>query len=558
MRRSGLVLIIPAALLAAAAQAQPAPEAPPSSEPAASAPAPAEPAPAAPASAAPATQAARPVAAPAPAARPEATPPKPPKEEEPYRPRLLAPTFPEDRYPGDPIGGATDVELARPGKAPPLRFALHGYFRAPMRFSRVHRGEGTTKEGEGNYNYRTPFLIDDHYYQSGFLYLPINERPWSETYLSVGNDKLTATVGIMSSQFTNHEAYDVEKQFGVTQGWLTYRFNPMDGLNIKVKGGAFWDRFGYLPKYDTYLFGRTHQVGGQVRADYQMGDFTFWGLGGVGTYNEQINAKMGLTMLTYGSVGASWNRTVEVAGYYVKSATKDKRAMQELTDADMSVIGADARVSTMFGRGYVGYSSISADQVLFLAPALEVMHSYGRFIMDNYLGQNSNNGVGGLKNVAFQYDLSVRDLVQGLTKSKSGPLPWGGDITASVFGVYTKVASDQRVDPSVTDPNEIRKQHKDGISKWKWGSELGWRATDWAGIYLRYDHVVADLDDSATSFRVLSPRVALFTHFLTNEMIFVQFSRYWYKDAVFLREGQEAMEKYPDEKVFKLQAQITY
>lgn len=557
MRRSGLVLIIPAALLAAAAQAQPAPEAtPPSAEPAASSAAPAAPAPTATATAA--SEAARPAAPPAPAAHSEVAPPKPAKEEEPYRPRLLAPTFAEDRYPGDPVGGATDVELARPGKAPPLRFALHGYFRAPMRFSRVHRGEGTTKEGEGNYNYRTPFLVDDHYYQSGFLYLPINERAWSETYLSVGNDKLTATMGIMSSQFTNHEAYDVEKQFGVTQGWLTYRFNPAEGLNIKVKGGAFWDRFGYLPKYDTYLFGRTHQVGGQVRAEYQVGDLTFFALDGVGTYTENIQSKMGLTMLHYASVGASWNRTVEVAGYYLNASTKDKRAMQELTDASMGVIGADARVSTMFGRGYVGYSSVSADKVLYLAPALEVMHSYGRFIMDNYLGQNSNSGVGGLKNLAFQYDLSVRDLVQGLTKSKSGPLPWGGDITASIFGVHTKVTSDQRVDPSVTDPNEIRKQHKDGISKWKWGTELGWRATEFAGIFLRYDHVVPDLDDSATSFRVISPRVALFTHFLTNEMIFVQFSRYWYKEAVNLREGQEAMEKYPDEKVFKLQAQITY
>jgi hypothetical protein len=476
-------------------------------------------------------------------------------EHEPIIPRLLAPTFSEDRYPGDGRGSETEVVLVRPGKMPPLRFAMHGYFRAPMRFSRVKRDAGTMTPTEGNYNYRTPMLVDDDYYQSGFLYLPINERPWNETYLSVGNERMTATVGLMNSQFADSDVYKIENQFGVAQGWLTYRFKPVDNLSVRVKGGAFWDRFGYLPKYDTYIFGRTHQVGGQLRAEYQAGDFTFWALDGVGTHEGQFNAKQGMTMVHYAQAGASYDRTVEVSLYYLNASTKDKHPLQELTDASMTVLGADVRLKTLMGRGYLAFSSIDANQVLYLSPAIEVMHSYGRFIMDNYLGNEakSNRGKGGLQNLGFQYDFSVADLYRGLNQTKASPLPWGGDITASVFGVRTKVASDQPTD--WTDVASIRASRRDGVTKWKWGTEVGWRATEWAGVWLRYDHVVPDTDDSAASFRVISPRIALFTHLLSQEMIFLQFSRYWYKQAVQLRGGTEP---WPDEKVIKLQAQISY
>ncbi|MBI5537657.1 MAG: hypothetical protein HY898_33345 [Deltaproteobacteria bacterium] len=566
MRRIGHLLLVQAIVSVAAVASAQQPGSDPQPDKAPPAPTesarPAEPpAPPTPTVAAPPAAATTPPPAQRPAATapPSANAPAPPKvEEQEYVPRLLAPTFAEDRYPGDPVGGQTDVELSRGGKLPPLRFALHGYFRAPMRFSRVHRAAGTTTSEEGEYNYRTPFLVDDDYYKSGFLYLPINERAWNETYLSVGNERMTATVGLASTQFSDAETPTIDKQFGIAQGWLTYRYKIVEGLGLRVKGGAFWDRFGYLPKYDTYIFGRTHQVGGQARLEFQTGPFTFWVLDGVGTHGEDIASKHGLTMVHYAHGGVSYDRTVEVGVYYLNASTKDKRQFQDITDSDMTVLGVDARVSTLLGKGYVAYSSIDANRVLYLSPALEVMHSYGRRIMDNYLGTDAktNGGMGFLKNLAFQYDFSVANLYRGLMKTKASPLPWGGDITASVFGMLTKVQSDQPTDWSTTDT--IRDTRRDGVSKWKWGTEGGWRATEWAGIFLRYDHVVPDQDDSATTFRVISPRIALFTHFLTQEMIFVQFSRYWYKQAVQLRQGEIQGERYPDEKVFKLQAQITY
>ncbi len=497
---------------------------------------------------------------PEPEPEPARSPPPPAREvpdaaEEPVdtRPRLLAPRFAEDRYPGDGIPSSTQLQLtSSEDGAPTFGVALHGYFRAPFRFSRVEREAEDVGEGESKHNYRTPFLLDDDYYVSGFSYLPVNQRPWNETYLSVGNERLTATVGLMSAQFSDSEAEDYSSQFGVAQGWLTYRFRPADWMKVQVKGGSFWDRFGYLPKYDTYIFGRTHQVGAQARVEVETGPLTFWVLDGVGGHTESIKSKQGLTMIHYAQAGVSYDRMVELGLYYLNAHSRDKRSMQDIEDGEMGVLGVDLRLHTPVAKLYAAFSSISADKVLYLAPALEVMHSYGRLLMDNYLGteQGSEKGTGGLKNYAFQLDFSVADSYRGFTGSKSSPLPWNGDIMASAFGVMTQVDSKQVSD----DPFE----NKDGITKWKWGFDGGWRATEWAGVFLRYDRVIPDVNDSASSFRVLSPRVAVFTHFLSQEQIYFQYSNYAYKERVRLRPGQVANEEFPDEDVFKIQAEISY
>jgi hypothetical protein len=410
----------------------------------------------------------------------------------------------------------------------------------------------------GEYNWRVPQLVDDDYYLSGFLYLPINQRAWNETYLSVGNQRMTATLGLLGMAFSDSEEFRLENQMGVAQGWLTYRFEPVKNLRVRLKAGSFWDRFGYLPRYDTYVFGRTHQVGGQARIEYQAGDLTFWLLDGVGTHDREAGKQQGMTMVHYAHAGAGWNRNVEIGGYYLNAATKDAHPIgNDVVNSDMTVLGVDVRFKTLVGAGYVAYSSIDANKVRWLAPAIEVMHSYGRFLMDNYLGTDagSKNGVGALKNIAFQYDFSVADLVRGITHTKASPFPFGGDVTLGVFGVMTKVASEQVTD--YRDAATIRATRRDGVTKWKYGGEFGWRATEWAGVFLRYDRVVPDLDDSALSYRVISPRVALFTSFITREMIYFQYSRYSYKDAVRRREGQ-AEDLKPDENVFKLQAQISF
>jgi hypothetical protein len=437
-----------------------------------------------------------------------------------------------------------------------LRFAMHGYFRAPMRITKVPRAEGSTKANEGSSNWRTPLLIDDDYYHSGFAYTPVNETDFTELYFSVGNDKVTATMQFQGSLYSDAAKTDVSRQPGISQGWLTYRTNldfvPFFKTRLRVKGGAFWERYGHLPKYDTYIFARTHQMGENVRLEFERDTFTFWLLHGIGTHLEDIPANQGLTLLNYASIGASWARTVELGGYIFDSKARDKRGLSQLTDASMSVVGVDLRVDThAAGRFYGATSYISADQATFTSPAIEVMHSYGgRGITENYLGtQSSENGTGSLWNVGFQYDLSVAETTKALTGEPS-PLPWNGDITASLFGLYSFIQSSQAsADPLV---------NKDDRKAFKWGAEGAYRITEWMAASLRYDRVVLDTQDSANSFRIISPRLAFFTSFITREMLYLQYSRYVYNERIRLRSGQENLEYFPHDHVLKIQAQMSF
>lgn len=472
------------------------------------------------------------------------------------QPRLMAPRFGESFYPAQPPedGLLTGIPI---DEKRGIRFALHGYFRAPMRITKAARAEGSTKPNEGSYNIRTPYLIDDDFFRSGFAYTPVNEQDWTELYFSVGNDHLTATFQLQGSLYSDASRFSVDRQLGLAQGWLTYRtdlgFVPYFKTHLRVKGGAFWDRFGYMPKYDTYIFGRIHQSGEQIRLELEHDKTTLWVAHGVGVHLEDIASNQGLTLLHYATVGASYDRTVEVGGYVFDSSAKDKKPLKELTDASLSVIGADLRVDTHYaGKVYGATSYVKADQATYTSPAIEVMHSYGgRGITENYLGtQSSENGTGSLWNIGFQYDLSATDLYKTWSGAKGSPFPWQGDVTASLFGLYTFVQSKQQSpDPLV---------NRDDIQQFKWGADAGYRITDWISASFRYDRVVLDTGDSANSFRILSPRIAFFTSFITREMLYIQYSRYIYNERIRLRPGQVQLETMPDDHVLKLQAQMTW
>ena len=468
---------------------------------------------------------------------------------------LLAPQYPEDFYPGMPKQDGV-LEGIPIDEKRGLRFAMHGYFRAPMRITKVPRAEGSTKANEGDSNYRTPFLVDDDYYRSGFAYTHIQETDFAELYFSVGNEKVTATMQFQGSLYSDTAKTDISRQPGLSQGWLTYRTNldfiPYFKTRLRVKGGAFWERYGHMPKYDTYIFARTHQMGENVRLEFEKDDLTFWLQHGIGTHLEDISANQGLTLLHYASVGASYARTVELGGYIFDSNARDKRALSQLTDASMGIVGVDLRADTHYaGRVYAATSYISAEQATFMAPAIETMHSYGgRGITENYLGtQSSENGTGSLWNVGMQYDLSLADAYKGWT-GKGSPLPWNGDVNASLFGMYTFVQSKQASpDPLV---------NRDDRKAFKWGADAGYRVTEWMSASLRYDRVVLDVDDSANSFRILSPRLSFFTSFITREMLYIQYSRYIYNERIRLRTGQQNLETMPDDHVLKIQAQMTF
>lgn len=459
-----------------------------------------------------------------------------------------------------PVGNAVQGFLFGEDRTPPgdpanpkaIRFGVHGYFRAPLRLGWRERTD--KKPDEASSSIRTPWLVDDDYFRSGFLYTRNPEADWTELYLMAGNRYLTGTVAIEGTLFSDWARPIIDKQLGITKGWLTFRYDfdlaEKVKLRIRVKGGAFSDRFGWQEKYDTYLFGRTHQMGEQVRADLDVGKFTFSALQGFGARLESIESNQGLSLLNYARFAASYDRFAELSLYYLRSWTQDKRQLKEITDASMRVMGFEARVDTgAFGRATFDLSGVTADKGSYLSPAIEIMHSAGgRGLEENYFGtEKSNKGTGTLLNIGFQYDFSSAAFLKKVADVR----PFGeGDITLSLFGMYTRVGSDQKDDDPLI--------NRDGRQMFKWGADLAVWPLSFLGASVRYDRVIYDLVDDPSAFRIISPRITLRTHWIADAMLFLQYSHYMYGDRVTLRTGQIPLETMPDKDMFKIQAQLAF
>ena len=83
-------------------------------------------------------------------------------------------------------------------------------------------------------------------------------------------------------------------QLGIAQGYLTIHPDlGVPNFRFLAKVGSFWNKYGMAGeydagKYDTYMFGRTHQMGEVLEAEYDLDDVTFRLSHGIGTRGEQI------------------------------------------------------------------------------------------------------------------------------------------------------------------------------------------------------------------------------------------------------------------------------
>jgi hypothetical protein len=452
---------------------------------------------------------------------------------------------------------ANDLALpdARPGMGVtvgPVELKATGYLRAPLRLAFRSRGDGL-KEGEGQYNLHTPWLVDDDYFRSGFQYLRTQESDWSEIYFSAQSKYLSADVALMGSLFTDWARPLLDRQWGIAQGSVTFRYEalgPRLRFRMHIRAGSFWDRFGWLENYDTYVFGRTHQMGGQVRFEFETKPVTFWLLQGVGAHLDAIEANQGLTLLNYLHVGASLWKVAHIGLYFLDTLSQDKRQLKEVQDASMRVWGMDLRLTPFFGNFYVAGSWITSAQAQYLSPVLEVMHSWGgRGFTENYLGTDKSDGTGGLKSLAGEYTFSLRRVLGQLAPERASFLR-GGDVQWRFFGLVAQAASNQvDSDPAL---------NRDGKVALKWGTELLYQPLSFVFASLRYDRVIIDVQDDAAAFRVLTPRIGATLNWMLGAQIFLQYSRYFYGDRVRLRPGQVALETLPDADVVKLQAQVSF
>ena len=153
-------------------------------------------------------------------------------------------------------------------------FELHGYARMPLNL------QSTPRE---------PYLVDNDYYLSGFAYTRLYEPDWSELFFSAHHGNYQAKFGLFASLYSDYAETELENQLGIAQASVAAdHFLGLEPLSVEA--GVFWDRFGYIEPYDTYLFGRTHQGGIKLRWDFTDRAFI---QGGVGVHEALLSAEPG-------------------------------------------------------------------------------------------------------------------------------------------------------------------------------------------------------------------------------------------------------------------------
>lgn len=451
------------------------------------------------------------------------------------------------------------------------KMEFHGYLRAPMRLGMGRRDNPLAGQSANTFHY--PVIPDDQYLSWQFT--SHNKKDWAEVFLSYGNEWATGVVALQGFNFTDASWNLTNAQFGISQGYVHLKpLLPYENVRFEAKAGVFWARYGMAGKwdageYDTYLFGRTHVAGELMRLEFDVNDATtLWFEKGVGVKrpnpSQDNNARF--TVLAHGHVGLKLGGNMEFSAHYLHSFAREEdrilpprnpadgstinnyqapnypSSVMDAPDGSLWVAGADARFELgAFGYLYAGYSHIGASDAIVVAPAIEVLHSFGggefsNGVTDNYFGPSCRGfgpyntmreapkntdgqltscslGNGSVDSILAQYEFSVQNFLQ---QSEGGQKFWGEgkDLKAILYGMVNMVNSDVAMN--------------DGITKLKYGVDLQYQALPWLTVATRYDRVQPHSDFPEQSFSVLSPRLVFKSNWVTREQISLQYSRYIY------------------------------
>ena len=507
-------------------------------------------------------------------AAPAATPP-PPKKKGGSAPALgLNPDAPQV---GGLVTTTSDapVAAAEP-ETGEWKFDVTGYFRAPLRFSwGPPTTQDPFAPGNPGTQIRTPPLVPDANYID-WRYTNSMVGPWTELNFHYGNDRVKATVQIASYNITDSGYRRLESNLGINEAFLSMTWPEFVSENARLTliAGAYTNRYGAAGRYDagryeTYLFGRTHTAGETLTYDYDYNDWTLEAEEGFGGKLEPIpfygppvgngagnNANQNLpawdpypgpvpqesTFVAHGHLGAVFKKEVIIGLHYLYVFANDnERAgsyqggtnpswdgpgnsgmiqsksparQPDQSKPSIAIYGGDVKLlGGVLGDGYLGYSHLQATNALYLADAIEVLHSFGGWqLHDNYFG--APGGVdpvtGSIDSVELQYSFSFGQLFH-YPQAFWGD---GPDLIGTVFGMYNKVNAP--MNPTFS------------LSKLKFGTEWTYVPLAWLGLGARYDVVEPNLNNSTESFSVISPRIIFRTAFVTHEQVMIQYSRYFY------------------------------
>lgn len=469
---------------------------------------------------------------------------------------------------------------------------VKGYFRAPLTIGISSRPNPDDMDGpdQTQLSYGPNRVVDSNYYS--FAYTRLQEQDWAELSIYLRKKHVDAEVGWMgywfqSAGYRNPDAGWAPAIARLTLDW-DFKAGGYQFMNIALTGGAWWPKFGYHAKYDTYTLGQFRQLGEQLKftffipSDFKIMFYQGFGTGRDGSYNFNIGeapkiygSQTGLNLLHYEHLKFTFRDILAVGVHYSNQWTRDPNLYPQdsgeknytaVREAKLSVVGGEVTLDVpRAGHLWVSPSYIRVQNGWALAEnGTEVMHSLGGAgIAANYMGFGGSvihsTGTGDMVNLGFLYENTLSGI---LGKKRGSMIP---DVTAGVFGLMAIANLDLPQDSEVS---------QDQIKQFKWGFDAELHAQEWVGIMARFDSVNYDLDHPGYIFSAVTARLTFSSHFLSGERIYIQYSHYFYGDNMTIAstwpwnqplvagsditQGGPYKGWVPDMDVLKIQAEISF
>ena len=486
---------------------------------------------------------------------------------------------------------------------------IHGYFRAPMTLGISSRPNPdqvnqldpnnpgqTLPDGPSHLqvSYGPNRVMDWSYYS--FAYTGLQEQDWAELFIHEKKRHVEAVIGWLGYWYAAVGYRNPDASWWPGMAYLTLDSDfELAGIkpNAALTMGAFWPQFGYVEKYDTFTLGRFRMLGEQATLTLPLTDalrvklFQGFGTNRDGAYNFTLQnidplyaGRTGVDLIAYGHLQVDYKRLVDLGLHYSYEFTRDPnltadasvtsgKAYTDAANAHLSVAGAELNLYIPHaGRLWLSPSYISVRNGWALAGAggTEVMHSQNGYgVAQNYLALTNSpkdsTGSGSMMNLGFLYVLALSDVLP------TSRLP---EMKLSLFGLMTKAKLDlPRQEAGATTLITLNE-----LTQVKVGADFSIVPKSWFSFLVRADQINYDQNHPGYVFAALTGRLSLFSHYLSGECIYLQYSHYVYGEKMVLAgtwpwntpmvAGTTVVQAYgytgkkPDEDVIKLQAQVRF
>ena len=474
-----------------------------------------------------------------------------------------------------------------------------GYFRAPFRMgigsdpTQTVNADGST--GTKGTTLHSPVIPDDQY--SSWQFTSHNKREWAEMFFTMGNGIVSGTVAIQAFQFTDPSWANPQAQFGIGQGWVELNHDlGFENIKFNVKVGSHWNRYGRAGvydagEYDTYLFGRTHVLGGTARMDIDLDGAVLGFEGGFGGNRPDpaMFNRARFTTLAHGHAFLkldemeftahllhAWSAQ-EVVPLYPNVLPGSNCGTPagnqclpseaptfpgganglngvfgaQYPNGSQTVLGVDGRFDLgIAGYLYGGFSHQLLSNALVVGNAIESIHSLGASnynlgIVDNYLessfcpaGGAPANGPSTVPNGSCSNgDGAVSTILAQyeLGLANFDIMPGDQDLRFKLYGMLNFVslsnaAREQAYLQTIADNAavDVASLSADGVTKLKFGVDAEYFFLPFMSAGLRFDRLSPNNKIPEQAFMILSPRITFRSQLVTREQITISYSRYMY------------------------------